>query len=145
MLMHPGLGALAKAQTLLMSPNADIMGGVNEPINMVNFVSNTMRRQIVKTVLVVMREYSFCSIANQLCIMILDQIKTLLDVVDVVQLQKFVIQEFRERHQHLYELHKKNREQGYNQVVIKRYHIDHLNMQSAQVNQMVAQLKQKIE
>jgi hypothetical protein len=29
--------------------------------------------------------------------------------------------------------------------MIKRYHIDHLNMQSAQVNQMVAQLKQKIE
>jgi len=53
---------------------------------------------MVKTVLTVMREYNYCSIANQLCIMVLDQIKTLLDVVDVVSLQKFVIQEFRERH-----------------------------------------------
>lgn len=96
--MHPGLGALARAQTLLMDQNADLMGGVNEPINMVHFVSNSMRRQIVKTVLVVMKEYSYCSIANQLCILVLDQIKTLLDVIDVVSLQKFVIQEFRERH-----------------------------------------------
>ena len=136
-LMYPGLGALARAQTLLMDPNADLMGGVNEPINMVQYVSNSMRRQIVKTVLVVMKEYSYCSIANQLCILILDQIKTLLDVIDVVSLQKFVIQEFRERHLHLYDLHKRNREQGGNHV-IKRYHIDHLNMQSAQVNQMVA-------
>ena len=85
-LMHPGYGALARAQTLLMDPNADLMGGINEPINMVHFVPNSMRRQIVKTVLVVMKEYSFCSIANQLCILILDQIKTLLDVVDVVSL-----------------------------------------------------------
>lgn len=84
--MHPGYGALARAQTLLMDPNADLMGGINEPINMVHFVPNSMRRQIVKTVLVVMKEYSFCSIANQLCILILDQIKTLLDVVDVVSL-----------------------------------------------------------
>ena len=91
MLMHPGLGALARAQTLLASPDADLMGGINEPINMVHFVGNNMRRQIVKTVLTVMREYSYCSIANQLCIMVLDQIKTLLDVVDVVSLQKFVI------------------------------------------------------
>jgi hypothetical protein len=44
--------------------------------------------------------------------MILDQIKSLFDVTDVVQLQKFVIQEFRERHQHLYEMHRLNKEKG---------------------------------
>jgi len=59
--------------------------------------------------------------------MILDQIKTLFDVIDVVQLQKFVIQEFRDRHQHLYELHKWNKQNGGN-VIIRRYQINHLNM-----------------
>jgi hypothetical protein len=42
--MHPGLGALARAQTLLANPNADLMGGINEPINQVHYVSNNMRR-----------------------------------------------------------------------------------------------------
>jgi len=44
--------------------------------------------------MMVLREYSYCSIACQLCIMILDTIKNLLDVVDMVILQKFVIDEF---------------------------------------------------
>ena len=76
------------------------------------YVTKTLRRQLVRTMLIVMREYSYCCIANQLCIMILDQIKSLFDVADVVQLQKFVIQEFRERHQHLYEMHKINKARG---------------------------------
>lgn len=54
-----------------------------------------------------------------------------------------MIQEFRERHQHLYDQHTKNRENGSNQAV-KRYQINHLNMQSAQVNQMTNQLKEKV-
>ena len=70
-----------------------------------------------------MREYGFCCIACQLGIMIFDQIKTLFDVTDVVELQKFVIQEFRDRHKHLYELHKKATGE-----VIRRYKIDHMNM-----------------
>lgn len=93
--------------------------------------------------MVVMRDYSYCSIANQLCIMVLDQIKGYLDVVDIVQLQKFVIQEFRERHQHLVELHKFNKLQGVEEE-IRRYKINHMNMQSAQVNQIALQLKDKI-
>lgn len=70
--------------------------------------------------------------------------KTLFDVIDVVQLQKFVINEFRERHQLLYDMHKQNKEKGINQE-IKRYHVDHQNMQSAQVNQMTIQLKDKVQ
>ena len=79
---------------------------------------------MVKSLLVIMREYSYCSIANQLCIMVLDQIKTLFDVIDVVQLQKFVIHEFRERHQLLYDMHKYNKQHQIHQY-IKRYHVDH--------------------
>lgn len=61
----------------------------------------------------------------------------------MVQLQKFVISEFRERHQLLYDMHKFNKSRGIN-VEIKRYHVDHMNMQSAQVNQMTTQLKDKV-
>ena len=56
--------------------------------------------------------------------MVLDQIKTLFDVIDVVQLQKFVIHEFRERHQLLYDMHKYNKQHQIHQY-IKRYHVDH--------------------
>lgn len=76
--------------------------------------------------------------------MLLDQMKTLFDVIDVVQLQKFVINEFRERHQLLYDMHKYNKLNGINKE-IKRYHVDHQNMQSAQVNQMTTQLKDKVQ
>ena len=69
--------------------------------------------------------------------------KGLFDVTDVVQLQKFVIQEFRERHQHLYEMHKLNKARGATEI-IRRYQINHMNMQSAQVNQMTTQLKDKV-
>jgi len=69
--------------------------------------------------------------------MILDQIKNLLDVIDIVQLQKFVISEFRDRHQFQLDFHKKNQENGGDEEqIVKRYWINHMNMQSAQVNQM---------
>lgn len=64
--------------------------------------------------------------------------------MDVVQLQKFVINEFRERHQLLYDMHKHNKQHGINKE-IKRYHVDHQNMQSAQVNQITTQLKEKVQ
>lgn len=67
-------------------------------LDMEKYVNKTLRRQLVRTMLVTMREYSHCSIGNNLCVMVLDQIKGLFDVVDVVELQKFVINEFRERH-----------------------------------------------
>ena len=70
--------------------------------------------------LFVLREYSHCSIANQLCILTLDALKTLFDVVDIVSMQKFVINEFSYRHQVLNNLIKHNQETGSNQI-IKRY------------------------
>ena len=76
----------------------DIPKSPHDDIELSKFVSTAVRRQLVKTLLLIMRDYSYCSTANQLCIMILDQIKTLFDVIDVVQLQRFVINEFRERH-----------------------------------------------
>ena len=115
-----------------------------DSIRLDKYVPELVRRQLIKTLLMVMREYSYCSIANQFCIMIMDQTKTLFDVVDVVQLQQFVIREFRERHQALLDFHKSSKEKGIT-VEFKRYRINHLNMQSAQVNQMTHQLKGKIE
>jgi len=44
-------------------------------IQMKHYVTTNIRRQIVKTMTVVIREYSHCSIACQLCIMILDGLK----------------------------------------------------------------------
>lgn len=41
-------------------------------------------------------------------------------------------------------MHKYNKQNGINQE-IKRYHVDHQNMQSAQVNQMTTQLKDKVQ
>ena len=41
-------------------------------------------------------------------------------------------------------MHKYNKLNGINKE-IKRYHVDHQNMQSAQVNQMTTQLKDKVQ
>lgn len=50
----------------------DIPKSPHEEIELVRFISVAVRRQLVKTLLVIMREYSYSSIANQLCIMVLD-------------------------------------------------------------------------
>mmetsp|Transcript_7746 Transcript_7746/g.12999 ORF Transcript_7746/g.12999 Transcript_7746/m.12999 type:complete len:260 (+) Transcript_7746:508-1287(+) len=113
-------------------------------IRLDRFVPMLVRRQILRTLLMVMRDFNYCSIANQFCIMIFDQVKTLFDVIDVVQLQQFVIREFRERHQFLLDMHRENQQLNGNSEVFKRYKLNHLNMQSAQVNQMTSQLKDKI-
>ena len=115
-----------------------------EPIHMKNYVSTNIRRQLVKTMTVVIREYSYCSIACQLCIMVLDALKALFDVIDLVQLQKFVIVEFRERQLLQFEQMQKRKSEG-GSAVGRRYQINHLNMQSAQVNQMTSQLKDKVQ
>lgn len=89
-LLHPSLGKLAEAHMDIMAGNAPGTSASNNavepfaPIHMKNFVSYGMRRQIVKTMLLVIRKYSFCSIACQLSIMLLDTIKTLFDVIDIV-------------------------------------------------------------
>jgi len=127
-LLYPTLGPLSSAQHI-MSGN-EVPSSPHPDIDVSLFVPTAVRRQIVKSLLVVMREFSYCSIANQLCIMVLDQMKTLFDVIDVVQLQKFVINEFRERHQLIYDMHNFNKQNGIEKE-IKRYHVDHQNMQSA--------------
>lgn len=83
-----------------------------DAIHMKNYVSTIVRRQLVKTMTVVIREYSYCSIACQLCIMILDSLKSLFDVIDLVELQKFVIVEFRERQLLQFEQMQKRKAEG---------------------------------
>ena len=61
----------------------------------------------------------------------------------MVILQKFVIDEFSQRHEKLAELHRLNSQRD-EPVAIKRYWIDHTNMQSAQVNQLTVQLKSRV-
>ena len=147
--MHPSNGALAAAQVAIMSGQmprfADAEPEAPEPfdaIHMKNYVSTMIRRQVVKTMTVVIRKFSHCSIACQLCIMILDALKSLFDVIDLVQLQKFVIIEFRERQLLQFELMQKRKSEG---VSAQRYQINHQNMQSAHVNQMTSQLKDKVQ
>ena len=81
----------------------------------------------------VLKTYSHCSIACQLCILFLDGLKTQFDIIDIVTMQKFVIHEFVGRHTTHHNLILRNQEQGVNKQ-IRRYQVDHMNMQSAQVN-----------
>ena len=64
-------------------------------------------------------------------------------MIDIVTMQKFVVSEFAIRHTAQHDLILRNQEEGI-QRPIRRYQIDHFNMQSAQVNQMTLQLKEKI-
>ena len=45
-----------------------------------------------------LREYGYCSVANQLCVNIMVTISGQYDIIDVVTLQRFVINEFKQRH-----------------------------------------------
>lgn len=141
-LMHGTLGKLAKANILLQGA-ADPDESVHQDLHVVNYLNTQQRRQLLQTLLAVLREYGHCSIACQLCILILDQTKNQLDVIDIVSLQKFVLHEFSQRHEFLSNMHRTNKESE-NPRVIKRYQLDHHNMQSAQVNQLTIQLKDKI-
>ena len=118
------------------------MDSPSHPMSLARFLPSTTRRNLVKTLLVVLREFSYCSIASQLCIQILGQIMTMYDVVDVCQLQRFVMNEFKARHQRNKELDEVARqisaEEGSEYRPVSRYKIDHTNMQSAQVNQMTS-------
>ena len=79
--------------------DADDMDSPSHPMSLARFLPSVTRRNLVKALLGVLREYSYCSIASQLCIQILGQVMTMYDVVDVCMLQRFVIDEFRARHQ----------------------------------------------
>lgn len=65
---------------------------------MARFVDEMTRRHLVQALLLVLQEYSTCSIASQVCVKIMVQISGQYDVIDVAQLQKFVIDEFKNRH-----------------------------------------------
>jgi len=62
------------------------------------YVDTQQRRQMVDSMLNILTTFNHSSIANQICILVLDNLKTLFDIVDIVTLQKFVITEFRQRH-----------------------------------------------
>ncbi len=49
-----------------------------------------LRKQIVSTMLEVIREYEFSNVANQLAIQVLDQLKSFFDEQDLDQLKQFV-------------------------------------------------------
>ena len=74
---------------------------------------------------------------------------TMYDVVDVCELQRFVINEFKKRHNRNRELDETMRQlsidEGSEYKPVSRHKIDHTNMQSAQVNQMTSQLKERVE
>ena len=64
-LLHPSLGKLAQAEVALMSGGNVPQDEVEhyEPIHMKKYLSEGLRRQLLKTVLLVTREYGYCSIA----------------------------------------------------------------------------------
>lgn len=141
-LLLPSNGELAKVQ-MKLEQSAPQNEDMPETIFMDYYTPTLLRRQILKTCLNVLMTYSYCSVACQVCILILDQLKTMFDIIDIVTMQKFVINEFSERHTAHHNLIMKNQQEGNNQP-IRRYWIDHLNLQSGQVNQMTLQLKEKI-
>lgn len=48
--------------------SAEDTNSPKHPISLARFLPNSTKRNLVKTLLFVLREYSHCSIANQLCI-----------------------------------------------------------------------------
>ena len=82
---NPSYGALAQAQ-IAANPELKVDQPPHPDLAMDKYITKSIRRQLVRTCLVVLREYGYCCIANQFSIMIFDKIKTLFDVADVVEL-----------------------------------------------------------
>lgn len=119
-LLHPTLGPLARVQLTLMNDDSYLLTQeVHPEIRLSTYLSDIQRKQLLKTMLVLIREYKHCSISNQMCIMILDSVKSMFDVSDIVTMQKFVLYDFRARHRHLQQLAQLYQENGLNQVVKK--------------------------
>ena len=74
---------------------------------------------------------------------------TMFDVVDVCLLQKFVIEDFKDRHKINKELDAERKarsaEEGTEHTPVSKYKINLQHMPSAQINQMTAQLKERVE
>jgi hypothetical protein len=82
-LLHPSNGPLAAAQLLAENQqNPDIYH--IEEYQLSTYLPQHIRRQVVNSMLLVLKNYSFCSIACQISILILDAIKTQMDVIDIV-------------------------------------------------------------
>lgn len=125
-LLHPSHGPLAAAQLLAENlPNPDTVHIVE--FQLYTYMPQHLRRQVVSSMLYVLHHFNYCSIANQLSILILDNIKTQMDVIDIVTMQKFVISEFAQRHHIQHQLIVRNQEEGVDHP-IRRYQIDHNNM-----------------
>jgi hypothetical protein len=69
-LLYPTLGDLAAASYNLSNTAPPV--SPHEEINLSRFIDTGIRRQVVKTMLIIMRDYSYCCIANQYCIMVID-------------------------------------------------------------------------
>lgn len=140
--MFPIKGDLAAIQLKLEGTrNTDL--DQHPDILMDKYIGIHLRKQILNSCLHVIKTYSHCSIACQTCLLVLDNLKTQFDILDIVTLQKFVINEFVARHTAHHNLILRYQEEGIDKP-IRRYQIDHNNLQSAQVNQMTLQLKDKV-
>ncbi len=134
LLLFPSFGdlgqMLAQGKRVPQPPHSDI--------GQDRYISKTQLRYLIKTLIYIMREHSYCNMALEMSALILAEVRSMFDIVDIVTLQKFVIQEFRERHLKL----RKLLEEGTSEEV-SRFKLDHMNMQSAQVNQIALSLKEK--
>ena len=65
---------------------------------MARFLDKHTRRHLLQTLLLVLRNYGYCSFACQICVQIMVSISGQYDIIDVVTLQRFVIEEFKQRH-----------------------------------------------
>lgn len=77
---------------------ADEMDNADHPFSLARFLPNLLKRHLVRKLLNVLLNYGYCSIACQLCVQIMVQISGQYDIIDVANLQRFVIEEFRQRH-----------------------------------------------
>lgn len=77
---------------------ADQMDSAEHAFSLAKFLPTLLKRHLVNKLLNVLLNYGYCSIACQLCVQIMVHISGLYDIIDVANLQKFVINEFKQRH-----------------------------------------------
>lgn len=141
-------GEDSEDRSAAVDPEIDL-DSPRHPMSLARFLPQTTRRHLIKTLLMILSQYSHCSVASQLSLQILGQVMTMFDVVDVCLLQKFVIEDFRKRHcmNELLdeELKQLSLEEGIEHSPISKYRINLDYMPSAQINQMTQQLEERVE
>ena len=85
------------------------MDNADHPFALTRFLPNLLKRHLVQKLLNVLLNHGYCSIACQLCVQIMVQISGQYDIIDVTNLQRFVIEEFKQRHIQLDELTRRAR------------------------------------